>query len=389
MRILQLGKFYPIRGGVEKVMRDLTEGLSSKGIYCDMLCAMLPSDKVEAKDAERIDASAVRQAKSPLILRLNNFGRIICVKALAKKAGTMISPAMIKYLRQHCKEYDIIHVHHPDPMAALALRLSGYKGRVIVHWHSDIVSQKTIFFFYKPLQNWLLRRAEKVVGTSPIYIAESPHLANVQKKCTYVPIGILPVPVVEQRAKELRKQFNTKYLILTVGRLVPYKGYSYLIEAMSLLPQEYGLCIMGTGPLQEKLTQQIKENSLEDRITMAGYVETGQLFYDYFASCDIFVLPSIMKTEAFGIVQIEAMSCGKPVVATKIPASGVSWVNKEGVSGLNVIPKDAKALAKGIMDVIANKEKFGQGAMQLFQSRYTIDAMINKTIEIYEQQKIN
>ena len=91
-----------------------------------------------------------------------------------------------------------------------------------------------------------------------------------------------------------------------------------------------------------------------------------------------------MKTEAFGIVQIEAMSCGKPVVATKIPASGVSWVNKEGLSGLNVIPKDAQALAKGIMDVIANREKFGQGALELFQSRYTIDAMINKTIEIYE-----
>ena len=120
MKVLQLGKFYPIRGGVEKVMWDLTSGLSARGIDCDMLCAELEKDE---------------------IIHLNEHGRVICLKAWMKKAATMIAPKMISWLRKHKDEYDIIHVHHPDPMACLALRLSGYKGRVILHWHSDILKQ--------------------------------------------------------------------------------------------------------------------------------------------------------------------------------------------------------------------------------------------------------
>ena len=112
MKVLQLGKFYPIRGGVEKVMWDLTSGLSARGIDCDMLCAELEKDE---------------------IIHLNEHGRVICVKAWMKKAATMIAPKMVSWLRKHKDEYDIIHVHHPDPMACLALRLSGYKGRVILH----------------------------------------------------------------------------------------------------------------------------------------------------------------------------------------------------------------------------------------------------------------
>jgi hypothetical protein len=73
-------------------------------------------------------------------------------------------------------EYDIIHVHHPDPMAALALFCSGYKGRVVLHWHSDILKQKVLLKFYMPLQRWLLKRAEVLVGTTPIYVKESPLL---------------------------------------------------------------------------------------------------------------------------------------------------------------------------------------------------------------------
>ena len=91
-----------------------------------------------------------------------------------------------------------------------------------------------------------------------------------------------------------------------------------------------------------------------------------------------------MKTEAFGIVQIEAMSIGKPVIATRIPASGVSWVNCDGISGRNAEPGDAKSLACAITDVLENKEKYGKGARQLFGERYTFENMINQIISIYE-----
>jgi rhamnosyl/mannosyltransferase len=365
MKILQLGKFYPVRGGVEKVMYDLTDGISSRGIRCDMLCAIFSKKKRS-------------------ILNLNEYGRVICVKAYAKLAGTMIAPSMISYLRKHRGEYDIVHVHHPDPMAALALKLSGYKGRVILHWHSDIVAQKEFFFLYKPLQNWLVRRSDKIVCTSPVYFKESPHLAKVQQKCTYVPIGIKPVKGDEQRARELRSRFPGKTIILSVGRLVPYKGYEYLLDAMTLLPDGFHLVIGGDGPLRRDLEYRIAEKDLVDKVTMLGLVPDDEL-HAWYLACDVFVLPSVMKTEAFGIVQIEAMSCGKPVVATRIPGSGVPWVNRDGQSGVNVEPRNPEALAEGILRDVQNAQSFGQGARDLFLERYTLDMMINKTIQIYEK----
>lgn len=379
MKILQLGKFYPIRGGVEKVMRDLTEGLSERGVRCDMLCAKLPSVPVDTKDLGKEKVS-----KEVLAIQLNPYGRIICVKALAKWAGTMISPAMISYLKAHCREYDIIHIHHPDPMAALALFLSGYKGRVIVHWHSDIVSQKLLLLFYKPLQNWMLRRAEQIVGTTPVYVKNSPHLKHFQPKCTAVPIGILPVPMKEADIARIRMSFMAKYHILSVGRLVPYKGYQYLIAAMQYLPESFELQIVGEGPLRSRLEKFIRENHLEHRVSLPGYLPEGDEFNALFGACDVFVLPSIIKTEAFGIVQIEAMSCGKPVVATTIPGSGVSWVNKDGVSGMNVPPRNAQMLATAIQRVLGNREKYSNGARHLYEERYTLDNMINNVLKIYE-----
>ena len=365
MKVLQLGKFYPIRGGVEKVMEMLTEGLSARGVDCDMLCA---------------SADGARETKT---IPLNAHGRIIVVPTRLKAAGTMIAPKMIGWLRKHAAEYDIIHIHHPDPMAALALRLSGYRGRVIVHWHSDILSQRFFLFFYKPLQNWLIKRAEKIVGTTPVYVHESPHLQHVQDKCTYVPIGIDPLQPNPTKVTEIREQFSGRELILSIGRLVPYKGFPYLIDALALLPADYHLVIGGTGPLREQLEQQIREKNLQERITLAGFVPDEDL-PAWFSACDCFVLSSVMKTEAFGIVQIEAMSCRKPVVATRIPQSGVSWVNEDGVSGRNVTPGRPEEYAAAIQEVAENTEKYGESAYLRFLNLFTRQQMINNIEKLYE-----
>lgn len=158
-RVLQLGKFYPICGGVEKVAYDLMSGLSEQNVYCDMMCA--------ATNGESRTIS------------VNEHAKVICCHTLAKVAATMISPAMIFALKKVQDQYDIIHVHHPDPMACLALLLSGYKGKVVLHWHSDIQKQRILLRLYSPLQKWLIRRADKIVGTSPVYLSESPFLRKV------------------------------------------------------------------------------------------------------------------------------------------------------------------------------------------------------------------
>jgi len=365
MKILQLGKFYPLRGGVEKVMASLTEGLSARGISCDMLCA--------SSDG----------ARETQIFPFNEKGRIIVVPTWLKAAGTMIAPKMIVWLRAHKDDYDLIHIHHPDPMAALALRLSGFRGRVILHWHSDILSQRLLLFFYKPLQNWLIRRAERIVGTTPVYLRESPHLARVQDKCIAVPIGIDPLRPDTQKVAEIRSRFPGKKLILSVGRLVTYKGFPYLIDAMPLLPETYHLVIGGTGPLRDALAQHIREKGLQSRVSLIGFIPDADL-PAWFGACDCFVLTSTMKTEAFGIVQIEAMSCHKPVVATRIPQSGVSWVNQDGVSGRNVTPGKPEEYAAAIQEVTVNGELFEESAYLRYLKCFTREQMILNIEQLYE-----
>ena len=368
MKVLQLGKFYPIRGGVEKVMWDLTCGLSARGIDCDMLCAELDRDEV---------------------IHLNEHGRVICLKAWMKKAATMIAPKMISWLRKHKGEYDIIHVHHPDPMACLALRLSGYKGRVILHWHSDILKQKFLLRFYAPLQRWLIRRADTIIGTTPVYLKESPYLKNVQDKTVAVPIGIEPVSYDPKLAEEWKQRYPGKKLVVSIGRLVPYKGYTYLIQACRHLGEEYLVLVVGDGPLMDNLTGEVQDYGVKDRIKFLGYVEDNEM-HALLAACDLFVMSSVMKTEAFGIVQIEAMSLGKPVIATKIPESGVSWVNADCVSGINVPIKDDKALAEAIRRICTDpdlRKAYAEGAKDRFETNFTLNGMIERTIKIYTDEK--
>ena len=365
MKVLQLGKFYPIRGGVEKVAFDLMKGLSEKHISCDMLCAA--------------------EEGSDRIIRLNDYARLICCRTWVKACATMISPSMIFTLRRICREYDIIHVHHPDPMACLALFLSGYKGKVVLHWHSDIQKQKLLLKFYRPLQQWLLRRADNIVGTSPVYLAESPCLQAVQEKTVCLPIGVVPMQPIPEAVEAIRNQYPGKKIVFSLGRLVAYKGFCFLVEAARYLSEDYVVLIGGTGALKGELEKEIEDLSLQNKVKLLGRVSDGDL-PAYYGACEVFCLSSVQKTEAFGIVQIEAMSCGKPVVATRIPQSGVSWVNKEGMSGLNVEPGKAQDLAKAIEKITENTEtyqQFSEGAKRRYQDIFTKERMIEKCLTIY------
>lgn len=363
MKVLQLGKFYPIRGGVEKVMYDLTQGLSERGIQCDMLCA----------------------CKNNKEIILNDQGRIFCAKSCMKMAATMISPSMIMMLRKMAEKYDVVHVHHPDPMACLALFLSGYKGKVVLHWHSDILKQKVLLKFFRPLQQWMVSRADVIVGTTPVYVQQSPFLSKVQSKVDYIPIGIQEVIPNEVEVRKIRSRYVGKKIVYSLGRLVGYKGYGYLIDAARYLGDDYVVLIGGEGPQKEELIQQIRKQGLEGKVELLGYIEEHDSA-NYFGACDVFCLSSVWKTEAFAIVQVEAMCCGKPVVATNILGSGVSWVNLHEYSGLNVPTADSKALARAIEALTENPEayqKYARQARNLYESRYTYEQMIERCIALY------
>lgn len=367
MKILQLGKFYPVRGGVEKVMYDLTAGLSARGIACDMMCVGSEGGTSE--------------------VRLNDCASLICCHNLVKIAATMISPALVNEFRLRCGSYDIVHIHHPDPMACAALYYSGYKGRVVLHWHSDILKQKFLLKLYRPFQDWLVRRADVIVGTSPVYLENSPWLADVGHKTVCIPIGIRPVPRDEEAVLKIRSRYAGKKIIFSLGRLIEYKGYDNLINAATYLDDDFVVLIGGVGPLRNSLEKLIRKAGLEHRVTLLGFVEDKALS-DLYHAIDVFCLSSIQKTEAFGIVQVEAMSCGKPVVATNIPGSGTSWVNEHGVSGLNADPGDADALAGAIRAVTKDAEtyaRYSENALSRYKALFTRQKMLNDSLRVYEK----
>lgn len=346
-------------------MYDLMTGLGQRGIDCDMLCA----------ESHGHGAAT----------RIGSHARLITCRTWVKAASTTISPSMTRTLRKIAKDYDIIHVHHPDPMAALALRLSGYKGKVVLHWHSDIVKQKKLFRLYMPLQRWLINRADVIVGTSPEYISHSPWLAGVQKKCRCVPIGIVPIAPDEEGAKTIRDMWRDKKIVFFLGRLIAYKGLEYLVAAAAHLPEDYVVAIGGMGPLRDNLQQQIDMQRISHKVKLLDEIPQEDLAA-WYTACDVFCLPSVMKTEAFGIVQIEAMSLGKPVVATRIDGSGTAWVNEHGVSGVNVEPRNPRALADAIVAVTkdaATAARYSAGATARFNSLFHIDRMLDGMEKTY------
>ena len=367
MKILQLGKFYPIRGGVEKVMYDLMLGLAARNISCDMLCA-------------------TTEDHPGGLLAVHQYANVIAIPTQIKYAATMIAPKMILKLRQIADHYDIIHIHHPDPMACLALYLSGYQGKVVLHWHSDILKQKMLLKLYGPLQNWLIKRADLIVGTSPVYVQESPFLREQQDKVAYIPIGVEPISPDVARVERIRQQYGGKKLIFSLGRLVEYKGYEYLIRAAQYLDDQYQVVIGGKGPLYAELNQLIVELGVQDRVELIGFV-SDDVLPAYYGACDVFCLSSILKTEAFAIVQIEAMSCAKPLICTAIAGSGVSWVNADGQSGLVVAIKNPQAIAGAIRRIVEdddNYRKLSTGSLHRYEANFTRDKMVDKCLELYK-----
>lgn len=367
MKILQLGKFFPIKGGVEKVMFDLMSGLSAEGVKCDMMCAA-----IEGKTRTEM---------------LNENSKLILCHTWFKAAATMISPAMVLKLRKICSEYDVIHVHHPDPMACLALFFSGFKGKIILHWHSDILKQRFLLKFFLPLQSWLINCADYIVGTSPVYLSESPYLKSFGYKTKCLPIGVPKMKPDSLKVRYIKEKYLGKKIVFSLGRLIGYKGFTYLVDAASYLDDNYVILIGGDGELRGDLQEQIDKNGLASKVKLLGRIDDQDL-PDYYGACDLFCLSSIQKTEAFGIVQIEAMSCGKPVIATKIPGSGVSWVNEDGKSGINVPPMDAKAIAEAVITITCDDEKYSsfcRGAIERYESFFTEKKMIYESINIYEE----
>lgn len=364
MKVLQLSKFYPpIFGGIEQVALDITEGMNEKDISVDVLSV---------------------NNTNKTIVSVDNSSKIIRAAILFTLLSTPISISYILAWWRVRNDYDIIHVHLPNPLAVLALILFPPAAPIILHWHSDIVKQKMALKIFKPLQNALLKKASKIIVTSDIYGQSSSQLVKVRDKIISVPIGIEPnrLPINENLLAHLKKKYKDKKVVFSLGRLVYYKGFNNLVKAMNFLGDDVILLIGGQGELFDELSRCIIENGLKERVVLLGAIKYEELSA-YYMLCDVFCLPSVHKSEAFGVVQLEAMSYGKPVVSTNIKNSGVPWVNKNEESGLVVEPNDPRALAYAIGSVLTRSEYFAQGALERYHNMFTRDKMISNLVDVY------
>jgi glycosyltransferase involved in cell wall biosynthesis len=292
----------------------------------------------------------------------------------------------IKTFREIVKHYDIIHVHSPNPLAEILTLITDKK--VIIHWHSDIVRQRISYFFYRPIQQKVLKKADKIIATSPQYLETSKQIKNFKDKAIVIPLGLNPkrLRISEQDLREfdkLKEKINNKKVVLAIGRLIEYKGFGYLVEAGQFLKDDTVVLIVGKGPLYGTLKNKIEKLNLKDKILLLGRVNNVSV---YMKNCDLFCLPSVSRNEAFGLVLVEALYFGKPLITTNVEGSGMNYVNKHNETGLVVPPKNSKALAEAINTILSNEklyETFSKNALERFKE-FEIESIANKIIEVYE-----
>jgi glycosyltransferase involved in cell wall biosynthesis len=362
LKVLHVGKFYPPHmGGIETHLQALC-GELTKSVRLRVVVA----NDGGAQSEELLDGVSLARVPTRLTL-----------------ASTPLCPAMIRQIRQ--SDADIIHIHLPNPMAVMAYLASGHRERLIVTYHSDTVRQKALGALFEPFLHQALRRSSAIIATSPNYRRTSRVLARYLDRCHVIPYGIElgqfertdPAAVAK-----LRQQYGER-LVISVGRLVYYKGFEHLIRAMTEVSGK--LLIVGDGPLRGRLETLVRELNVADRVVFVGEMQNIDVIPYYHAS-DVFALASVARSEAFGIVQIEAMAAGIPVINTNLD-SGVPFVSLHDETGLTVPPEDSHAMAAAInrlLDDRALRERLGQAGRLRARREFSLDTMTTRTLALYE-----
>ena len=361
LRVLHVGKFYPpFMGGMETHLQSLCGGLQD----------LVDLKVIVANDAPHSATDIVDGINVTRLRRTFNF------------AAAPICPDMSRRIRQ--SEADIIHIHVPNPTAILAYLASRHSACLVVTYHSDIIRQKVLGKAFRPVFERALRRCSAIIATSPNYITSSSILSTFRERCRVIPHGITVEQFQNrdpQATARLREQYGPR-IIISVGRLIYYKGFKYLIQAMSKVDGR--LLIVGDGPLRSDLEREARERRVADRVLFLGEVPDVTPYYH---ASDLFVLPSVARSEAFGIVQLEAMACGKPVINTQLD-SGVPFVSLDSVTGITVPPADADSLAKAINLLLDNpdlRSKYGRAARHRVEQEFSLDQMVRRTFHLYTE----
>ena len=376
MRVTMLNKYYPPHlGGIEYHMRDLATELASRGHEVRAIVANEAREQI----SETVDGVHVTRLERSFAY-----------------ASTPVAPAMRTTIVAAAGSTDVFHLHFPYPWGEMAWLGAGVGGRArggvatVLTYHSDIVRQKVLGRLYEPMLRRMLDCVDLVIASSPNMVEHSPELSRIADKCRVVPFGIhverfAATPERLARAAELRASIAGP-VILFVGRLIYYKGADVLVRAMADVDAE--LVLIGNGPLREDLERLAASLGIAERVHFVEPVGDDDLAAWYHAA-DVFCLPSIARSEAFGLVQLEAHAAGTPVVSTTL-TTGVPFVNENGVTGLTVPPGDAEALASALGTLVADESlraRLGAQAARRAHEEFTISRMVERTLAVYDEAR--
>jgi glycosyltransferase involved in cell wall biosynthesis len=373
VKILHIPNYYPPHiGGIEEVCYNIVSEIS--GYEHRIICF---NDKKTTRK------------------ELYEGIEIIRCGVVKKLFSQSLSFSFFKELRTMLKEFapNIVHFHMPNPLSSVyLLLLLPRKTQLIVHWHSDVIEQDLLYRFYCPIEKCLLKRADRILVTSPAYVSGSKPLLLWQNKLTVVAntVNTGKLQKREGDEKEIRKikeLYGNKKIVFTFGRHVAYKGLKYLIDAAPFISEETVIIIAGEGPLSDELKNRA---AAYPAVYFIGRLSDDELRCYLYAS-DVFAFPSITRNEAFGVALAEAMYCGLPAVTFTIPASGVNWLCPDRETGLESENGDAQALANAINQLLADvflRKKLGIKASKRIREYFTIEAIKENLIQLYNSCKL-
>jgi glycosyltransferase involved in cell wall biosynthesis len=368
LRILHVGKFYPpSRGGMEMVVQVLCEA--------ERAVVGLDSRVLVANEGAATVHESVRGVP---VTRVGCWRRI---------GAVALCPTFPYWMRR--VQCDVMVIHEPNPVALVAHALVHPRAKLVFWVHAEVVRPQWRYrTFYRPFLRRALRLADRIVVASPPVREHARELQDFRDKCVVIPYALDPdrgaqTEETRARVREIRAE-RDEPLVLFVGRMVPYKGVDVLLRA--LVGTKARLILVGDGPLRATWQQLALELGLGARGRFTGEASPAELTALYQA-CDMFVLPSVTRAEAFGIVQLEAMAHRKPVISTRLE-SGVPWVNQDGVTGLVVPAGDPTALRHAMNRLAADPElrrRMGEQGLARVTADFSTARMVEQTTTLYRE----
>ncbi len=384
MKILHIGKYFaPFKGGVESYMRDLMTGLQREGGECAAL----------VHDHERSWSSTTEQFEAE-----DQKFQVVRAGKWLTLFFTPVSPAFRGRLKRLLEDFrpDVIHVHLPNPSACWLLSLGTARAvPLVVHWHSDVVTREhaspmtLLYALYRPLERRLLQRSGAIIATSKSYLETSDSLRDYPQKCHVVPLGLDPAqidPGHEADLEPAQPALSQDLQVLAVGRLSYYKGFGYLVRAAARL-EGVQVHIVGSGDREWELKKLAAQLGVNDRVTFHGQLDDAQLAARFRGS-DCLCLPSIERTEAFGLVLLEAMYFGKATVVSNVRGSGMGWVVDDGETGIKVPPRDVARLSAALEQLRDDRDlarRLGRNGRRKFDRLFSIDHSVRGLMRIYHE----